>query len=330
MAQRQQPLPSETGLRTESQLELSTSSTLAAAEAEQIPQTRVSSPRQDAWRRFRRNWAAMLSLGVILALIVMAIFAPFLHTTNPLGLDYGNFDANPSSNHWFGTDGLGRDQYSRMLFGLRIPLIVGIVGAAISTALGTLIGVTAAYGGGVIDSALSRFTDLIFAFPAFLLALLTVSLFGPALDSYFGAAGRVVILTVVFALVGWPAIMRFVRGLGLSLKEQQFVEAARTSGSSSWKILTRHLLPNMYGLILIQASFLVIGFVYNEAVLSILGLGVQAPNPDLGAMLFNGAERMDYNYWEAIIPSIFITVIILAFTFLGDGVRDAVDPKGKQ
>jgi ABC-type dipeptide/oligopeptide/nickel transport system permease subunit len=327
--QRQGSLPTDTPLSRDSGFERSGVATLPVVETEQLP-PQVSSPGRDAWRRFRKNWAAMLSLSVILILIFIATFAHFMHTADPLGIEYGNLDAGPSPQHWFGTDGLGRDQYSRLIYGLRVPLIVGIIGAAVTTIIGSLIGVIAAYAGGFVDTILSRFTDLIFAFPAFLLALLSVSLFGQALDPYFGGAGRVILLTVIFAAVGWPFLMRFVRSLALSLKEQQFVEAARTSGTSSWRILVRHLLPNMYGLILVQAGFLVVGFVYNEAVLSILGLGVQPPNPDLGVMLFNGSERLGYNAWEVAFPSIFITIIILAFTFLGDGVRDAVDPRGNK
>lgn len=329
MAQQQERAPSNTALHRDTQLELSTSSALGAVQAEELPKTSVTSPTRDAIRRFRRNWAAVLSLTIILILIIMAALAPLMHTTDPFAISYTNLDGNPTSAHWLGTDGLGRDQYSRLVFGLRIPLIVGIVGAVITTVLGTLIGLVAAYGGGAIDSALSRLTDLFFAFPAFLLALLCAALFGPALDPYFGGAGRAIILTLVFGLVGWPALMRFVRSLALSMKEQQFVEAARTSGTNSWNILIRHLLPNMYGLILIQASFLVVGFIYFEAILSILGLGVQPPNPDLGVMLFNGSERLGYNAWEVTFPSIMITILILTFTFLGDGVRDAFDPRGK-
>ncbi|GAC1514614.1 MAG: ABC transporter permease [Chloroflexota bacterium] len=300
---------------------------LPGQQAEELPQTRVSSPGRDAWRRFRQNWAAMASLIVIGILVVMAVFAPLMHTASPLALDYFNLHKGPSAHHWFGTDGTGRDEYSRLVYGLRVPLIVGILGAAITTIIGALLGVISGYAGGLADSFLSRFTDLIFAFPAFLLALLCVSLFGQALDPYFGGAGRVLLLTVVFAVVGWPALMRFVRSLALSLKEQQFVEAARTSGSSSWAIVTRHLLPNMWGLILIQCSFIIIGFVSTEAILSILGLGVQAPNPDVGVMLWDGQQNIDFNHWEVFFPSAALTIIILAFTFLGDGIRDAVDPR---
>jgi peptide/nickel transport system permease protein len=271
-------------------------------------------------------------LIVALLFIFLAIFAPFLHTTDPIASNFtGALDQAPSSQHWFGTDGLGRDYYSRILYGLRAPLITSMVGAAVTVVLGALIGVIAGYYGGVVDSILARITDIMFAFPGFTLALIIVSLYGNALDSFFpGGGGRLMILVIVFAIVGWPGLMRFVRSLALGMVNQQFIEAARTCGSSSRSIILRHLLPNMWGLILIQASFVIVGFIYTEAVLSLFGLGLQAPNPDLGQMLFEGTSKMGLNDAEYIIPSIFLMVMILAFTFLGDGIRDAVDPRGKQ
>ncbi|MGI8824169.1 MAG: ABC transporter permease [Chloroflexota bacterium] len=327
MAQRRQDVPSES-LRSTAGREMA-SSAASVLEAESAPRpTAVSSPLKDGLRRFRRNWAAMISGITIIALIVMAIFAPFLHSADPLAQNYDALGIGPTWQHWFGTNGLGQDQYSRVLYGLRVPLIVGIVGTVITVILGAFFGVIAGYFGGVIDQLLARFTDVIFAFPGFTLALIVVSLYGDALN-FLGGSGRVVILTIVFAIVGWPGLMRFVRSLALTMKEQQFVEAARTSGSSSWKIMTQHLLPNMYGVILVQASFLVVFFVTTEAVLSILGLGVTPPNPDIGQMLFDGVQNMGTNYWQMIFPTMFLTIIILAFTFFGDGVRDAVDPRGQ-
>lgn len=332
MAEPQERLPSHNLRQAAAQMEISAVATPAGVETEEVSQEalapRVSSPMRDAWRRFRNNWAAMISLITIFILIFAAIFAPFLHTSDPTSINYVSLDQFPSPHHWFGTDGLGRDLYSRMVYGLRTPLIVGIVGSAITTVLGMLLGVTSGYFGGIIDSLLSRFTDLMFAFPAFTLALIIVSLYGEAADKWIpGGAGRILMLTVVFAIVGWPGLMRFIRSLTLSMKEQQFIEAARTCGSSHWTIIRRHLLPNTYGLLLIQASFLVVGFIYNEAILSLFGLGIQQPAPDLGQDLIQGVEHLALNPWEAMIPSAILTLLILAFTFLGDGVRDAVDPR---
>lgn len=329
MAQPREQLPSQSQVNTEGRLELGADVPVAGYEAEKVETARVSSPTRDAWLRFRRNWAAMLALTVIIALILMAIFAPFMHTASPLQQNYDSLDQGPTVQHWFGTDATGRDQYSRLVFGLRVPLIVGIVGTVITVVIGTLLGVASGYSGGRIDSLLSRFTDLMFAFPGFTLALIVVSLFGPALDPYFAGGGRVLLLTIVFALVSWPPLMRFVRSLALSMKEQQFVEAARTVGTSHWGIMLRHLLPNMWGLILVQGSFIVVAVITTATVLSIFGLGVQPPDPDLGQMLYEGVHRIGFNPWEVVFPSIVLTILILAFTFFADGVRDAMDPRAQ-
>lgn len=329
MAQRDD-LPSQSVLNAEGRVELGAGTPLAAADAEQVDTTRVSSPSRDAFRRFRRNWAAMISLIVVVSLVFVAVFAPFLHTVSVSIPDYGVLDQDPGKAHWFGTDGIGRDQYSRLLYGLRVPLLVGFIGTIITVLLGALIGVAAGYLGGFADAILSRFTDIMFAFPSFVLALIVVSLYGHNFDQYFGGGGIVILLSCVFAAVSWPPLMRFVRSLALQLREQQFVEAARVSGSSSWSIIRRHLLPNMWGLILVQASFIMVGVISTETVLSIFGLGVQPPNPDLGQMLYDGSQRLDYNAWEVVFPAIAITALILSLTFIGDGVRDAVDPRGNQ
>ncbi len=297
----------------------------AADSPTEVARTRVSSPGRDAWRRFRRNWAAMSSLAVVLVLVIMAVFAPFMHTTNPLAQDYFALNQGPSAAHWFGTDGIGEDLYSRIVYGLRVPLMVGLIGTIITVAIGAFIGVFAGYFGGTIDSLLSRFTDLMFAFPAFLLALVIVSMFRQA--PIFAGVGRVFLLVAVFSAVSWPPLTRFVRGLSLSMKEQQFVEAARTAGSSNMKIIRRHLLPNMYGLMLVQASLIAVGIIYTETTLSIFGLGVPPPLPDLGQLLYDGTQTMGVNDAQVIFPAIVIAIMLLAFTFIGDGVRDAVDPR---
>lgn len=304
---------------------------LVAEDVAADAQVRVSSPLRDAVRRFRRNWAAMASLGVIALLILGAIFAPFLHTMDPTVPDFLNLHAPPEAGHWFGTDPEGRDEYSRILYGLRVPFIVSFVGTFLTVVVGTGLGLLAGYYGRWWDTILSRFTDLMFAFPAFLLAVIIVSLFGGTFDRAFpSGVGRAIILTGVFALVSWPPLMRFVRSLALSMKETQFIEAARTVGTRDRKIIVRHLLPNVYGLVLVQASLTVAYIIGAEAVLSILGLGVNEPTPDLGAMLYDGAQYMDRNFAEVLFPSLFLTILIVAFTFIGDGIRDAVDPRSSQ
>ncbi len=303
---------------------------LPAAEEDGFRTTRVSSPGRDAWRRYRRNWAAMLSVAVVAALIIVAVIAPLVHTMDPSYADFTAIQQAPSAHHWFGTDMIGRDTYSRLVYALRIPLVVAFIGTIVTLVIGTILGVTAGYIGGVADSVISRFTDLMFAFPGFLLSLIVISLFGPSVDTLgMGGTGRVILLTVVFGLVSWPALMRFVRSLSLSLKEQQFVEAARTSGSGAWTIMRRHLLPNMYGLILVQAGFIIVAVISNETVLAIFGLTVQEPNADLGTILYNGVQNIGAGYWLVLFPGLVLAVLILAFTFATDGVRDAVDPRSR-
>jgi oligopeptide transport system permease protein len=322
-------LPSQSLLDTQAVLEMGAAEPAIGEEADEFARTRVSSPTRDAWRRFRRNRAALLSLGVILAMMIMAAFAPFMHTTDPTALNPELLNGGPNAAHWFGGDYVGRDGYSRVVYGLRVPLVVGFVGTLVTVLIGTLMGVVAGYFGRTIDSLLSRLTDVMFAFPGFILALIVVSLFGNAADSLgMGGAGRVLLLTVVFAVVGWPPLMRFVRSLALSMKEQQFIEAARTVGSGHWGIIRRHLLPNMWGLILVQSAFIVVATISNETVLSIFGLTVQQPNPDLGAMLYSGVQNIENSYWQVLFPGLVLAVLILALTFVADGIRDAVDPRG--
>ena len=324
-------LPSATSTRVEAQLFASSSDLLVTDEGQRIAGTPVSSPFRDAVRRFRRNWAAVASVIVVAVLIFMAVFAHYMHTTDPTALDYNSLSQGPSATHWFGTDTEGRDEYTRILYGLRVPFVVSFVGTFLTVVLGLAFGLVAGLYGGVVDSILSRFTDFMFAFPAFLLTIIIVTLFGGWFDQNFpNGVGRAIILTAVFALVSWPPLMRFVRSLALSLKEQQFIEAARTSGTTNIRIITRHLVPNVWGLVLVQGALTVAYIIGTEAVLSILGQGVNEPNPDLGTMLYDGAHYMATNGWLAFFPSLFLTILILAFTFIGDGVRDAVDPRSSQ
>lgn len=320
--------PTQTLNHTEIGEPVSSGDMMVADAVRRSEQTRVSSPLRDAVRRFSQNWAAVGSAVIIVLLILAAIFAHFLHTVDPNSLDYTALNQGPSSAHWFGTDAEGRDEYSRILYGMRVPFIVSFAGTGITVIVGLALGLIAGFFGGWVDSVVSRFTDLMFAFPAFLLTIIIVTLFGASFDQNFpNGVGRAVILTCVFALVSWPPLMRFVRSLALSLKEQQFIEAARTVGTTNLRIISRHLAPNVWGLVLVQGALTVAYIIGAEAVLSILGLGVNQPTPDLGSMLYDGTQYMGTNYWGVIVPSVFLTILIVAFTFVGDGIRDAVDPR---
>jgi ABC-type dipeptide/oligopeptide/nickel transport system permease subunit len=321
-------LPSQSAIAAEAEIELGGGVSLAPEGIEDPLVAAGTGPWQRAARRFARNRAALVSLIVLLVLAVMAAFAPFMHTQSPLLPNFNQIDVGPSPHYWFGTDGVGRDVFSRILYALRVPFITGVLGASISILIGSTLGLVAGFHGGLIDATLARFTDLVFAFPTFILALIVVSLFGPALDPYFGGAGRVIMLSAIFALVSWPPLMRVVRSLALHIKEEPYVEAARVSGSRNVQIIRTHLMPSVIGLALVQGSFIVASLISVEAVLSIFGLGVQAPNPDLGAILNEGVQHMAVSGWEVLFPAIFLTVLILGFTFVGDGLRDAIDTSG--
>lgn len=286
---------------------------------------------REALRRFRANRLSLASTVLILFLLLLTLLANFLPLQN--AFHHGSqlvLDAPPSGSHWAGTDSNGLDEFSRLVYGMRPAFAVGIIGQVITTLLGVTFGVIAGFYGGWVDTILARVTDLIFAFPSFLLAFLVVGVFGSQVTGFGGGTGSIMLITLVFAMVGWPSLMRFVRGLTLSLREQQFVEAARTVGTPGWKIIIRHILPNTWGLVLVQATFGVGAYISTEAVLSLLGLGVQSPNPDLGVMVSSGIGQLSLNPVEALAPSVLLTVIVVAFAFLGDGLRDAVDPRGKE
>lgn len=299
----------------------------AAARGASVEDVRPISLGRQALQRFMANRLAIASLLALAALIVVALVANLLPLIDPTVSDPFNQDTFPTRQHLLGTDASGHDLLSAIIFGLRPALAVGIIGQVVATVVGVLLGVVAGYYGGWVDAALSRFTDLIFALPTFLLAFLAVAVLGPDWDQLFAGTGRVILITIVFGLVGWPPLMRFVRALTLSYKEQQFIEAAHCIGTPPWKIITRHLLPNTWGLVLVQATFGIGGFIYNETTLSLLGLGVQPPNPDLGELVSIGAQHIDINWLESIAPASVLAVLVVAFAFLGDGLRDAVDPR---
>jgi peptide/nickel transport system permease protein len=282
---------------------------------------------REARRRFLANRLAVASLLILVFLIVLTLCANLLPLPDPTIADPFHQDAFPSPGHPLGTDASGHDLFSAIIFGLRPALAVGIIGQVVTTVLGVAIGVVAGFYGGWIDTGLSRLTDLIFALPTFLLAFLTVAVLGPSWDNLWGGTGRVILITFVFGLVGWPSLMRFVRSLTLALKEQQFIESARTIGTSRLKIISRHILPNTWGLVLVQTTFGIGGFIYTEATLSLLGLGVQPPNPDLGALVSQGASHIYINWLESFAPAVVLGILVVAFAFLGDGLRDAIDPR---
>src|SRR5437660_3904959 len=276
----------------------------------------------DAWQRFRRNRLAVLGLGIVIFLVGVALISPLLvHfgiIHDPIKQQVESIETPPGVNgHLFGTDILGRDTLSRLMLGSQVSLTVGLLVQGIIFPIGLAIGLTAGYFGGRIDNLLMRFTDIWYAFPDLLFVLVVVSVFGPSLLSIFGA----------IALVNWVGLARLVRGQVLSIKEKEFIEAARSSGSPPLKLIVKHLLPNSLGPIIVTLTFGIPQAIFLEAVLSFLGVGIQPPTPTWGQMVFDGYEAVYANPTSVVFPALAIGFTLLAFSFIGDGLRDALDPR---
>jgi oligopeptide transport system permease protein len=277
---------------------------------------------QDAWQRFRRNRLAVAGAALVVFLVLVAFLSPLLvHfglLIDPIKQEVEHIEAGPGMfGHALGTDELGRDTFSRLMYGSRISLSVGILVQGIILPIGLAVGLTAGYFGGRIDNLLMRFTDVWYAFPDLIFVLVLVSVFGPSLLSIFGA----------IALVNWVGLARLVRGQVLAIKEKEYIEAARSSGSPPLKLILKHLLPNALGPIIVTVVFGIPNAIFLEAVLSFLGVGIQPPTPTWGQMVFDGYEAVYANPSSVVFPALAIGFTLLAFSFIGDGLRDALDPR---
>ncbi|WP_324716868.1 oligopeptide ABC transporter permease [Carboxydochorda subterranea] len=274
-----------------------------------------------AARRFLRHRPAVASLVVLLLIALAAALAPALSPHDPYALDPTAFGAPPSAAHPFGTDAVGRDVLSRLLYASRVSLLVGVSAVAINVVLGTLLGGIAGWAGGAVDAAIMRVTDMVLAFPLLMLILVLVSVLGPGLTN----------VVLVLGLLGWPQVARLVRAEVLRLKQQEFVTAARAIGCRGPRILFLHLLPNAFAPVLVTATFLTAQAIVIEASLSFLGMGVQPPTPSWGNLLTDAQsmavlEQMPW-LWA---PAGALTVLaVLSINFVGDGLRDALDPRLK-
>ena len=328
--------PATTGPRTEPE---PSANTLAL---ERAPRSLWS----NAWRQFRRNRMAMAGVAYLIFLTLVAVFAPAIAPHNPVQTDVataGQYrqaawaeDPNPlKTGSWdypLGTDGIGRDVFSRLVYGTRISLVVGFIPLAVILAVGVPIGLAAGFLGGRVDNLLMRLTDIVYAFPALLFFIIIQISFG---DSWFGSLlNGLVLLFVTLSVINWTGVARLVRGETLALKEKEFVEAARAGGATGWRIIGRHVLPNALGPIIVASAFIVPGAIIAEAVLSFLGIGVR-PSPDLdnpfpsswGQMIQEGYQLWQSQPWMLLGPALAIAFVTLAFTFVGDGLRDALDPR---
>ncbi len=282
-----------------------------------------------AWGLFVRNRTAMAGLIGIVLIVLAALFGPLVYTQSATEADIFNLVNNawPSVAHPLGTDKDGIDILARLLVGMRVSLGVAVFAEVINVAIGVPIGLAAGYYGGAVDFVLSRVADVLFAFPGLLLAILVAGVFGPGVGDAAGGLARLALVVASLSLVGWPLMARYVRAEVLSLRERAFVEAARAIGASDRRILGTHIAPNVVGLALTAATLDMAGVVVAEAVLSLLGLGVQPPHASVGLMISNAIGVLNLNWTESLFPGLALTLLVLCFSFVGDGLRDALDPR---
>ena len=289
------------------------------------------SPRQhrslwaDAWIRLRRNKLAVAGGIIIIIVALAAIFAPWITHYNYAFQDYSAVMQPPSTAHWFGTDELGRDVFARMLYGARTSLAVGLFTQLIVILIGLPIGAFAGFIGGKVDNLLMRFVDIMYAFPDILLIILLSAVMRET--SFAKIGGGIFVIFLAIGFVNWVGISRLIRGQVLSLKQRDFVTAARALGGDSRYITLRHVLPNALGPVIVAITFGVPRAIFAEAALSYIGIGIKPPTPSWGAMIRDGFTVMSSYPHLVIIPAVAIALLMLAFTFLGDGLRDALDPR---
>jgi oligopeptide transport system permease protein len=282
---------------------------------------------QDARHRFFKNKAAMVSLIVLILVVLFSLFGNLISPWNYEDIDWdamGDIQTlgAPSieSGHFFGTDDLGRDLYARVIQGTQISLMVGLIGSLIAVVVGTLYGATAGYLGGRIDGFMMRLVDILLAIPFMFVLILLMVMFGRSIYMIFIGIG----------LLSWLEMSRIIRGQTLSLKNKEFIEAAIATGVKPLKIITRHIVPNVLGIVVVYATLLVPGMIMTESFISFLGLGVQEPQTSWGALINEGAKTIQHGtLWQLMFPLAFFVITLLSFFFIGDGLRDALDPKDR-
>lgn len=281
---------------------------------------------QDASRRFLRNKASFYSLLVLVALILLILLGPLIAPYSHEAIDWDVLSdietlgrPSISSGHWFGTDQLGRDIFARTLQGGQISLMVGVLGAGVAILIGTLYGAISGYIGGRIDNLMMRVIEVLDSVPFMFLVIMLVTVFGR----------HIILIFIAIGAVSWLSLARIVRGLTMSLKHKEFIEAAHAGGVRTTAIIRRHIVPNVLGIVMVYSSLLVPALILFESFLSFLGLGVQEPQTSWGALIAEGASTMDVTYWQLVFPASFLVTTLFCFNFIGDGLRDALDPKDR-
>ncbi|CAE6742599.1 Oligopeptide transport system permease protein OppC [Paraburkholderia aspalathi] len=282
---------------------------------------RSRGPLATAAARFVRNRAAFTGFVVLLLIVIACVAGPWFLPNNPIDSDWGAISLAPTlqNMHWFGTDELGRDLLARTLQGGRVSLDVGLLGTLVSGLIGVAYGATAGYLGGRVDAVMMRIVDMMYAIPYMLIAILMMTLFGRAF--------YLVVLTI--SAFSWLDMARVVRGQTLSLRSREFIDAARAIGVSSRSIIARHIVPNLFGVVVVYASVTVPNIVLTESVLSFLGLGVQEPMTSWGVLIQDGAQKLDSMPWLLLCPAVMLCITLYSVNFVGDGLRDAFDPKDR-
>jgi peptide/nickel transport system permease protein len=281
------------------------------------PAGRLESPAGRALQNLLARPSAVIGLAIIALFVLLAIFAPFVAPYDPVATSWSAVRKAPSSAHWFGTDELGRDIMSRVIFGTRASLLAGVISVSIAIAIGVPLGLLAGYRGGFIDALISRITDAMLACPALILAIALAAFLGPSLTNAMIAIG----------ITATPIFIRLTRGQAINVKVENYIEAAEAIGNSSLRIALRHVLPNVIPALLVQITLSIAAAIIAEAALSFLGLGQQPPSPSWGSML-NSAQRFLVSApWMAFWPGLSIFLIVMSFNLLGDGLRDALDPR---
>lgn len=337
-------------------------SSIATAEAGDVSASKSMSPLRAAVRRFTRDKRAVFFLGVIVFIILVSYLFPFIYTHigptikggltgtqlvgperyhDPYQIDLSSSDTpgtlfplGPNSLiHPFGTDAIGRDVLARLMAGVNISIEVALMVEVFDIGLGLVVGVLAGWYGGWLGTVLDRFTDIVFAFPSLLLLLLIGASVGPIFDGIFkqnlAIFGRMLMLALGLGLITWPLMMRYVRGQTLELKERQYVEAARISGASDANILVRHIVPNLLNIVIVASTLNILGTIISEAGISLLGAGLKAPAASLGLMISDSISKIYTTWTELFWPCFVLIVLVIAFSFVGDGVSDAFNPRKK-
>ena len=300
---------------------------LVADDGEAVALVRGRSLWQDAGRRFMNNRASVLFAAVLVAIVLFTLVGPLFAKWSIEKIDWAVIGMSlekgyPSieTGHYFGTDEVGRDLFSRVIQGIQVSLIVGILGAGVAVVFGTSYGAIAGYFGGRLDSAMMRFVDILYSVPYMFILILILIIFGRSF----------VMLFVGIGMISWLGMARVVRGQTLTLKNREFVEAAVATGVKPLDIVGRHIVPNLLGIVVVYATLLVPEMILLESFISFLGLGIQEPNTSLGALISEGSRTMQYGtYWQIGFPLAFFVLILFSFFFIGDGLRDALDPKDR-